>query len=138
MWIALIIIAVIGVGLGAALLFTAPARNELKNLPIAEVDFSNLRDGTYVGEYDGGKSPMRAAAVEVTVSAGKVVDIKVLKSAALNDDGQPVELKKGVTVNDLFDSIIREQSLQVDTISGATLTCKAHLKAVEIALEQAQ
>lgn len=138
MWIALIIIGVIGVGLGGVLLFTAPARNELKNLPIAAMDFSILHDGTYVGEYDGGKSPMRAATVEVTVASGKVIDIKVLKSDALDKDGKPVELTKGLTVGDLFDSVIREQSLQVDTISGATLTSKAHLKAVEMALEQAE
>jgi major membrane immunogen (membrane-anchored lipoprotein) len=31
--------------------------------------------------------------------------------------------------------VIREQSLQVDTISGATLTSKAFLKAIENALD---
>ncbi|HHV58206.1 MAG TPA: FMN-binding protein, partial [Firmicutes bacterium] len=34
--------------------------------------------------------------------------------------------------------VIKSQSLQVDVISGATLTSKAHLKAVENALEQAE
>ena len=67
MWIALIIIGVIGVGLGGVLLFTAPARNELKNLPIAAMDFSILHDGTYVGEYDGGKSPMTVSYTHLDV-----------------------------------------------------------------------
>jgi uncharacterized protein with FMN-binding domain len=38
----------------------------------------------------------------------------------------------------LFDRVIEAQSLQVDAISGATLTSKAYLKAVENALEQAE
>jgi uncharacterized protein with FMN-binding domain len=38
----------------------------------------------------------------------------------------------------LYDRVIESQSLQVDTISGATLTCKARLKAVENALIKAQ
>ncbi len=138
MLIVLAIIGLIGVGLGGTVLFTAPGRREIKNLPIAAIDFSVLRDGTYVGVYDGGKSPMRGATVKVTVSSGEVTGIKVLKSAALDSDGKPVELAKGLTVADLFDSVIQEQSLQVDTISGATLTSKAHLKAVEAALEQAK
>jgi uncharacterized protein with FMN-binding domain len=38
----------------------------------------------------------------------------------------------------LYDRVIQAQSLQVDTISGATLTSKAYLQAVENALIQAQ
>jgi uncharacterized protein with FMN-binding domain len=39
---------------------------------------------------------------------------------------------------ELYDRVIQAQSLQVDTISSATLTSKAYLKAVENALVQAQ
>jgi uncharacterized protein with FMN-binding domain len=38
----------------------------------------------------------------------------------------------------LYERVIEAQSLQVDTISGATLTSKAHLQCVENALVQAQ
>jgi uncharacterized protein with FMN-binding domain len=38
----------------------------------------------------------------------------------------------------LYERVIQAQSLQVDTISSATLTSKAYLKAVENALLQAQ
>jgi uncharacterized protein with FMN-binding domain len=38
----------------------------------------------------------------------------------------------------LYDRVVQAQSLQVDTISGATLTSKAWLQAVENALLQAQ
>lgn len=45
---------------------------------------------------------------------------------------------KGISIGDLFRHVIESQSLQVDVISGATLTSKAHLKALENALEQAK
>ncbi len=38
----------------------------------------------------------------------------------------------------LYARVIQAQSLQVDTISGATLTSKAYLQAVENALLQAR
>jgi len=38
----------------------------------------------------------------------------------------------------LYDRVVQAQSLQVDTISGSTLTSKAYLKAVEDALNKAQ
>ena len=38
----------------------------------------------------------------------------------------------------LYERVIEDQTLQVDTISGATLTSKAYLQAVENALLQAQ
>jgi len=38
----------------------------------------------------------------------------------------------------LYDRVIAGQSLHVDTVSGATLTSKAYLQAVENALVQAQ
>jgi uncharacterized protein with FMN-binding domain len=38
----------------------------------------------------------------------------------------------------LYERVIQSQSLQVDTISGATLTSKAYLQCVENALLQAQ
>ena len=38
----------------------------------------------------------------------------------------------------IFDDVQKSKSLQVDVISGATLTSKVHLKALEDALKQAQ
>jgi len=41
-------------------------------------------------------------------------------------------------VEDLFDNVEKSKSLDVDTISGATLTAKIHLKALENALKKAE
>lgn len=138
MWIVLLVIlGVIAAGMGGAIAFTEPGRREIKNLTFDAVDFKKLSDGTYEGEYRGTKESFRNAKVQVTVSSGEVLDIKVLQGA-LDKDGKPVKMTGGLTVDDLFGRVIESQSLQVDAISGATLTSKAHLKAVENALEQAR
>ncbi len=138
MWIIVlaVILGVIALVMGAGILFTGPGRQEIMNLTIRNVDFSKLHDGTYVGEYKGKKDSYRDAAVEVTVASGAVTDIKVVKGALAKE--KPVEMRNGMTINDMFGKVIDSQSLQVDVISGATLTSKVHLKAVENALEQAQ
>ncbi len=137
-WIViLVIIGVIGIALLGGIIGTEPGRREIKNLTINDINFKNLHDGTYVGEYKGKKDSFRNTRVEVTVSSGRVTGIKVLKGA-LNKEGKPAEINsKGSTVEDLFEKVIETQSLQVDVISGATLTSKTHIKAVENALEQA-
>jgi uncharacterized protein with FMN-binding domain len=122
MWIILLVIlVVIAAGMGGAIYFTEPGRRELKNLTIDVMNFKKLRDGTYVGEYKGTIDSMRDAAVKVTVESGKVSDIVELKGA-LDKDGKPVKIIGGLSVDDLFGRVINSQSLQVDVISGATLT----------------
>jgi uncharacterized protein with FMN-binding domain len=56
----------------------------------------------------------------------------------VDKEGKPVKLAGGQSIADLFGNAIKAQTLDVDVISGATLTCKAHIKALENALEQAQ
>jgi uncharacterized protein with FMN-binding domain len=136
--IGIVVLIILGVILLAAAIpffADAPGRQELKKLTIGSVDFTKLQDGTYVGEYKGTKGKARNAAVKVTVSDGKIAAIKILKGA-LDSHGKPAELTGGMTIEDLFKRVIESDSLQVDAISGATLTSKAHLKALENALKQ--
>lgn len=127
--IPVILVTVVVAGLGGALIFTSGERCEAKNLPIGAVNFNNLNDGTYIGEYEGGMNKRRTNKVQVTVSSGKVTDIKILEH---KENHSPEFTDK------LYNSVIESQSLQVDTISGATLTSKAYLKSVENALDKAQ
>lgn len=124
-----VLIFLIIVGLGGALVFTSGERREGKNLPIADIDFKKLNDGTYIGVYEGGMKKLRANKVQVTVSLGRVTDIKILEHK---------ENQKPEFTGKLYDRVIKAQSLQVDTISGATITSKAYLKSVENALINAQ
>jgi uncharacterized protein with FMN-binding domain len=102
---------------------------EARNLPLNAVDFGSLVDGVYVGEYAGGMYKWRANKVKVTVVSGKVVKIEPLEGVTDQGNG---------STQMLYDRVINSQSLQVDTISGATLTSKGYLQAVENALVQAQ
>lgn len=137
-WFVIMIVAGVAV-LGAiiALLADAPERQELQALSIGNVDFARLEDGTYVGEYFGTKGSSRNATVEVIISGGKITEITLLKGA-LDSDGHSAELTDGMTIDNLFQRVLESKSLHVDAISGATLTSKAHLKALENALKQAQ
>jgi len=103
---------------------------EARNLPLNAVDFSKLNDGIYHGAYGGGMYRWRTNECQVTVNSGKVTGIQLVDS---KDPGE-----KNTQHQELYNRVIQAQSLQVDTISGATLTSKAYLKAVENALVQAQ
>jgi uncharacterized protein with FMN-binding domain len=127
--IIIIVVIVIAVFLGGAIVLTSGERREGKNLPIAVIDFTKLNDGTYIGEYEGGMKKLRTNKVQVTVSSGKVTEIKILEHK---------ENQKPEFTDKLYGRVIEEQSLQVDTVSGATITSKAYLKSVEDALMKAQ
>ena len=108
----------------------AEEHKEAHNLDIQDIDFATLREGVYRGAYDGGMRAWRANEVEVRTTEGRVEAIDLVSSEELDvDDPEYASLAARV---------IEEQSLQVDGMSGATLTSKAHLKAMELALVQAQ
>lgn len=129
-WIAAV--AVVGALVVSGLIgysFLESEHAEAKNLPISEINFSGLRSGTYQGGYAGGMYQWRANRVQVTVDAGRVVDIKLLNSP---------EASGKFEYGALYGEVIHAQSLKVDTVSGSTLTTKAFLKAIENALSKAQ
>jgi uncharacterized protein with FMN-binding domain len=128
--VGLIIVAVLAVGGGIGWSALAKEHAEARSLLLNTVDFSNLQDGTYVGDYEGGMYKWRVNTAKVTVKSGKVADIELLSPAGGSKDNMQQEA--------LYDRVIQKQSLQVDLISGATLTSKAYLQAVENALKQAQ
>ncbi len=126
----IIIVAVLGIGGAIGWSYLSREHNEARNISLDGADFNNLKDGVYIGVYEGGMYKWRANEVQVTVSSGKVADIEQLNSS---DPG-----KENANQSLLYDRVIKAQSLQIDTISGATLTSKAYLKAVENALIKAQ
>ena len=121
----------------AGFFLDAPSRQEAASLTFGEIDFSRLQDGTFRGSYQGTKGSLRDASVEIVVEEGNVTEVRVL-NGAVDETGTLQELTEGKSVQDLFDAVLQNESLHVDAISGATLTCNAHLKALESALLQAQ
>lgn len=126
------LIVVVGLGIGGKIGWSKLSKEHLeaKSLPLNAVDFSRLNDGTYHGTYGGGMYKWRANECQVSVSAGKVTNIQLVNT---KDPGA-----RNTQHKELFERVIKAQSLQVDTISMATLTSKAYLQAVENALVPAQ
>ncbi|MGE5456185.1 MAG: FMN-binding protein [Ignavibacteriales bacterium] len=93
----------------------------LKNTSIANIDISKLDDGVYQGEYE--MFPIKVL-LEVTIDNQKITNIEIIE----HQNG------KGGNAEAITDDVIEGQSLQVDTISGATYSSKAILKAIENAL----
>jgi uncharacterized protein with FMN-binding domain len=128
--IAITIVAVLGITGGVGWSKLSKEHREARSLLLNAVDFSKLNDGTYNGAYEGGMYKWRANECQVAVSSGKVTGIELVGS---KDPGS-----KNTQHQVLYDRVIQAQSLQVDTISSATLTSKAYLQAVENALVRAQ
>jgi uncharacterized protein with FMN-binding domain len=129
---AILLTVVAGLGVAGSIGWSKLAKEhqEARSLPLNAVDFSRLKDGAYHGAYAGGMYKWRANECQVTVAAGRVTDIQLVVS---QDPGG-----KNTQHVELYDRVLRAQSLQVDTISGATLTSKAYLQAIENALIPAQ
>lgn len=92
-----------------------------KNIQVESVDIKKTPDGNYQGEY---KLTPVYAAVEVTVKESTIEKIEIIQ----HDKGL------GKRAEEIINTIIKVQSLDVDAITGATVSSKAILKAVEQAL----
>lgn len=113
------ILLVVCVKVGADFL----TKRTLKKVKINEVPISQVADGKYVGEAQ--IKPV-SAKVNVQVENGKITDIEIKDHmTGLGKNGEKI-----------IDQIINKQSLDVDTISGATQSSVTITKAVENALTQ--
>lgn len=87
---------------------------------------AQLKDGTYQGSAQGYRSTIT---VSVTVTGGQVSDISVVSE---NDTPQYVSRAEGI-----LDTILSDQSLEVDAVSGATFSSAGMINAVADALQNA-
>lgn len=110
---------------GSVLMFSMLSRNleKLSRAPIHMVKLSEISDGSYEGEYS--VFPVRAK-VSVQVVNHEIREIDILE----HHHG------KGAKGEAITDTIISQQSLEVDAISGATYSSLVIIKAVEDALIQ--
>jgi len=97
---------------------------QLAGLEIQNIDFTKIPDGSYSGSY--GTIPV-SVKVKVTVENHKITEIQLIEHN--NGRGDPAEI--------IPDKVIEAQTLEVDTVSGATHSSKAILKAIENALNSA-
>jgi len=84
-----------------------------------------LKDGTYHGKAKGYKGPIE---VEVLVKGGKIAEVKI---------GKNTEDRPRSALKEIPDRIVKAQSVEVDSVAGATYTSNGVKKAVAVALESA-
>lgn len=113
--------AIIAVLLVAVLTSMVLFSREVAAIRIGSVDLSSIEDGVYLGEH---KTRLVSAQVKVTVKNHQIASIEIMKHE--NGRGKPAE--------EIVDAVVRVQSLQVDAVSGATVSSKVILKAIESAL----
>lgn len=92
-----------------------------KKMEISSPPIERLADGIYAGSHDAGLTKVK---LEATVRGGRITSIQILEHQ--NGKGEKAEA--------ITEEIIREQSLEVDVVSGATISSKSILKAAENAL----
>ena len=93
----------------------------LSDIGIARIDLSSIEDGVYTGSYSA--FPV-SAEVSVTVKNHVIAAIELIE----HDNG------RGASAEVISGKVIESQSLQVDSVSGATYSSKVILKAIESAL----
>lgn len=98
---------------------------EANSVSVKDIDIATIQDGVYEGYYAGGMYGLRENKVKVTVSGGKISDIQLM------DDPENPQIE---VIEQLYLRVIDEQRLSVDVVTGASLTSKAYLKAIEDAL----
>ena len=100
----------------------ADYKQAVKETTYEDIHISDIPDGVYVGEYD---VDFIYAKVEVTVQNEEITNINILEHRH----------ERGKTAEVITDSIVDEQKIDVDAISGATNSSTVIKKAVENALK---
>ncbi len=108
-------------GINSILKRTESNLESLKYIEITQVDLTAIENGTYSGSYSA--FPI-SAEVNVTILDHVITGIELVKHS--NGQGAPAEA--------ILEKVMESQTLQVDSISGATYSSKVLLKAIESAL----
>lgn len=117
--IVFIVVVIIGSG---ALLYITKGLESGKNLSINKINLEEIEDGIYKGRYEAGRWSNE---VEVEIVDNRINSISIVDDIMLS---QP-EVREEV-----FKRVLDKQNLNVDIISEATVTTKAYLKSIEVAL----
>jgi uncharacterized protein with FMN-binding domain len=99
-------------------------QNEVMNTKINNIEMDKVSDGVYTGEFKGYRW---SNTVLVTVANHKITNITFAK-------GQQFRVKE--VEDKLIGEVTDNQSLNVDTVTGATISSKAILKAIENAFKE--
>ena len=93
----------------------------LEDIKVSTIDLGLLEDGVYKGSY--AVFPVKVK-VEVAIKDKRIETIKIVE----HDNG------KGKAAEEIVDTIIEKQTIDVDVIAGATYSSRVIQKAIEAAL----
>ena len=96
--------------------------NDVNSITVSNLNMANITDGIYVGKYS--ITPVYVE-VEVSVTEHKITNIKIIE----HENGLGGKAEK------IVDNVISRQSLEVGAVSGATVSSKCIIKAIENALQ---
>ena len=99
----------------------AKYKKKARLIQVSNVDLATIKNGAYEGYYDIYKVD---AHVLVEMENGKIRNIRLINHKCVD----------GYSGEKIVDTVLKEQSLHVDAITGATNSCMTILKAIEVAL----
>ena len=105
-------------------LLVSCSSSQYKNMQISLPDLTNKADGTYRGEADFSGTPTKVI-LDTVLQNHVITSINIIKHNC-----SPI----GKKAEKIIDRILEQQSLDVDVVSGATVSSNAIKKAVENAL----
>ena len=120
--ILIILLCTILFALIGASLYLKTLVNDVNSITVSNLNMANITDGIYVGKYS--ITPVYVE-VEVTVTEHKITNIKIIE----HENGLGGKAEK------IVDNVISRQSLEVGAVSGATVSSKCIIKAIENALQ---
>lgn len=94
----------------------------VNHIAVSNPAMADIPDGIYVGDYSVAPVYVKA---EVSVKEHTITGIKILE----HENGLGGKAEK------IIDAVISRQSLEVDAVSGATVSSKCIVKAIENALQ---
>jgi uncharacterized protein with FMN-binding domain len=121
----IVIIIIVGVAVISFITTMNKHISAYNNFDFTKIDLAGIPDGTYVGSEDGS---LVKASVSVTVKDHIITQVKILSHDC--GKGKPAEV--------IVDDIVKNNSLDVDAISGATFSSDVIKMAVYNALTQKQ
>ena len=131
------------IALLAALLIAGCSPKEyLDSIKVKNPDMNTITDGVYTGTYKldvpfGVIAVFPEVTVSVSVSNHRYTDIRISNGYFYdtNENDSPEDIRKSkYTFLKMLDEILAKQTIEVDATTGASVSSKATLKAIEKAL----
>ncbi len=116
-----IVIVIAVIIISAVAIVSVRMSGQVKAFDKSGIDLSHVADGVYNGHSE---TDLVKVDVQVTVADGRIEDIEILKH----------ECGKGRPANEIVNDMIEKNNIEVDAVSGATMSSEVIKNAVRDAL----